>query len=44
MKSVEVNVNQFDFPPKPKANQKNNDDPFADKGKPIDISSEDLPF
>jgi single-strand DNA-binding protein len=52
MKSVEVNVNQFDFPPKPKGGQSNDSskplneqkDPFAKDGKPIDINDSDLPF
>lgn len=45
--TVEVNVNQFDFPPRPKGQQNSNqqdDDPFAKNGKPIEISDDDLPF
>jgi single-strand DNA-binding protein len=51
---IEVNVNSFDFPQKPKGNNQSNnqpqnnnkysDDPFAKDGKPIDISDDDLPF
>jgi single-strand DNA-binding protein len=52
VKMVEVNVSQFDFPPKPKGGQSNDSnkplneqkDPFAKDGKPIDISDDDLPF
>lgn len=45
--TIEVNVNQFDFPPKPKnsgGSNQTDDDPFPSNGKPIDISDDDLPF
>jgi single-strand DNA-binding protein len=49
---TEVNVQDFDFPDKPKqsAPQQNNtqqkpqDDPFADGSKTIDIDTDELPF
>lgn len=52
---TEVIVNGFDFPDKPKQNNQSSnqsnqqqkppaDDPFANNGKPIDISDSDLPF
>lgn len=47
---VEVNVQEFDFPVKPKgkpskeAQFDTSDDPFANEGKPIDISDDELPF
>lgn len=55
IKVTEVNVTSFDFPVRPKTTQTNqntntgqaekpSDDPFANDGKPIDISDDDLPF
>lgn len=55
VKVTEVNVTSFDFPVRPKVSQasqntstgqyeKPSDDPFANDGKPIDISDDDLPF
>lgn len=52
VKVTEVNVTSFDFPVRPKTTQtsstgqyeKPSDDPFANDGKPIDISDDDLPF
>jgi len=49
---TEVNVNEFDFPNKPKESKENPasdpsisaNDPFASNGKPIDISDDCLPF
>lgn len=53
IKVTEVNVTSFDFPVRPKTTNPNtntgqtekpSDDPFANDGKPIDISDDDLPF
>jgi len=49
---TEINVNEFDFPNKPKESKEKPDsnlsmsanDPFASNGKPIDISDDGLPF
>jgi len=49
---TEINVNEFDFPNKPKESKEkptsnpsmSANDPFASNGKPIDIPDSDLPF
>lgn len=53
-KTTEVNVQDFDFPVKPKREQSSPrqtepqqptiNDPFANDGQPINISDDDLPF